>query len=72
MVDRNLRLYAHECGFELVFEPFLELGLAPVTLVARVAHAKAFTLGRTAQETEPDSPAAREVADLYRWAMERL
>ena len=45
------------------------LGLAPVTLGARVAHAKAFTLGRTAQETEPGSPAAREIADLYRWAM---
>ena len=50
----------------------LGLELAPVTLGARVAHAKAFTLGRSAQETEPDSPAAREVADLYRWAMERL
>ena len=35
------------------------LGLAPVTLGARVAHAKAFTLGRTAQETEPGSPAAQ-------------
>ena len=46
------------------------IGLAPVTLGARVAHAKAFTLGRTAQETEPASPAAREIADLYRWAME--
>ena len=48
------------------------LGLAPVTLGARVAHAKAFTLGRTAQETEPASPAAREIADLYRWAMEAV
>ena len=48
------------------------IGLAPVTLVARVAHAKAFTLGRTAQETEPASPAAREIADLYRWAMEAV
>ena len=48
------------------------LGLAPVTLGARVAHAKAFTLGRTTQETEPASPAAREIADLYRWAMEAV
>ena len=48
------------------------IGLAPVTLGARVAHAKAFTLGRTAQETEPASPAAREIADLYRWAMEAV
>ena len=50
----------------------LGLGLAPVTIGQRVAHAKAFTLGRTAQETEPASPAAREIADLYRWAMEAL
>ena len=47
-------------------------GLAPVTLGARVAHAKAFTLGRTAQETEPSSPAAVEAAALYRWVMEAL
>ena len=45
------------------------LGRAPVTLGARIAHARAFTLGRTAQETEPASPVAREIADLYRWAM---
>ena len=37
------------------------IGLAPVTLGARVAHAKAFTLGRTAQETEPASPAAKTI-----------
>jgi len=48
------------------------LGVAPVTLGARVAHAKAFTLGRTAQETEPSSPAAAEAVALYRWAMEAL
>ena len=48
------------------------LGRAPVTLGARIAHAKAFTLGRTAQETEPSSLAAREVANLYRWAMEAV
>ena len=48
------------------------LGRAPVTLGARIAHAKAFTLGRTAQETEPSSPAAREIADLYRFAMEAV
>ena len=50
----------------------LGLELAPVTLGARVAHAKAFTRGRTAQETEPSSLAARELADLYRWAMEAM
>ena len=32
------------------------LGRAPVTLGARIAHARAFTLGRTAQETEPAWP----------------
>ena len=48
------------------------LGRAPVTLGARIAHAKAFTLGRTAQETEPASLAAREIADLYRFAMEAV
>lgn len=44
--------------------------LCPAALVARVAHAKAFTLGRTAQETEPDSLAASEVVALYRWITE--
>ena len=48
------------------------LALAPVIIGARVAHAKAFTLGRTAQETEPSSLAAVEAAALYRWAMEAL
>ena len=41
--------------------------LCPVTLGARIAHAKAFMAGQTAQETEPNSPAAAEVAALYRW-----
>ena len=50
----------------------LGIGRAPVTLGARVAHAKAFTLGRTAQEAEPRSPAAAELEALYRWAMEAL
>ena len=50
----------------------LGLGLAPVTLGMRVAHAKAFTLGRTAQETEPASPAAHEIEALYRYCMEAL
>jgi chromosome partitioning protein len=41
--------------------------LCPVTIGARIAHGKAFMLGRTAQETEPNSLAAAEVAALYRW-----
>lgn len=39
----------------------------PVTLGARVAHVRAFTAGRTAQETEPRSLAATEIEALYRW-----
>ena len=38
----------------------------------RVAHAKAFTLGRTAQETEPGSPAVHEIEALCRYCMEAL
>ena len=48
------------------------LALCPVTLGGRVAHAKAFTLGRTAQEAEQDSPAAREIEGLYRFCMEAM
>ena len=43
--------------------------LAPVTLGARVAHVRAFTAGRTAQEIEPRSTAAQEIKALYRWAL---
>ena len=38
-----------------------------VDLAARVAHVRAFTAGRTAQETEPRSLAATEIEALYRW-----
>ena len=41
----------------------------PVTLGARVAHVRAFTAGRTAQETEPRSLAATEIKALYQWAL---
>lgn len=44
---------------------------APVTLGARVAHVRAFTTGRTAQETEPRSLAAKEVKELYRWLLRK-
>ena len=43
--------------------------LAPVTLGARVAHVRAFTAGRTAQEIEPRSTAAQEIKALYQWAI---
>lgn len=45
--------------------------LCPKGLGARVAHARAFTAGRTAMETEPRSLAAVETERLYRWTMER-
>ena len=45
--------------------------LCPVGIGQRVAHVKAFTAGRTAQETEPRSQAAAEITALYRWIMER-
>ena len=43
--------------------------LVPVTLGARVAHVRAFTSGRTAQEIEPKSSAAAEIKALYQWAI---
>ena len=46
--------------------------VCPVTLGARIAHAKAYMLGRTAQETEPRSPAAAEIGALYSWIMETM
>lgn len=49
----------------------LGAALCPRVLGARVAHARAFTAGRTAMETEPRSPAAIETELLYRWTMER-
>ena len=39
--------------------------VASVTFGARVAHPKAFVLGRSAQETEPSSPASQEIEALY-------
>ncbi len=50
----------------------LGLALAPVTLGARVAHPKAFVLGRSAQETEPRSAAAREIDALYHYCIEAM
>lgn len=44
--------------------------LCPVTLGHRIAHARAFTSGRTAEETEPRSRAAAEIAALYRWMIQ--
>ncbi|MDD9988448.1 MAG: AAA family ATPase [Spirochaetaceae bacterium] len=44
--------------------------VAPVLLHQRIAHVHAFTAGQTAQESEPESKAAAELAALYRWTME--
>lgn len=41
--------------------------VCPKTLGYRVAHARAFMSGRTAQELEPRSVAAAEAAALYEW-----
>ncbi len=46
------------------------VAVAPVLLHQRIAHVHAFTTGRTAQEIEPESKAAAELAALYRWTME--
>lgn len=43
--------------------------VAQTRLGARVAHSKAFMVGKTAAETEPRSPAAAELAALYTEAM---
>ena len=48
------------------------LAAAPITLGARVAHPKAFVLGRSAQETEPGSAAAREIEALYYYCIEAM
>jgi chromosome partitioning protein len=48
------------------------LRTAPVTLHQRAAYAHALTLGKTAQEYEPQGKAAGEVGDLYRWLKRAL
>lgn len=48
------------------------LKTAPITLHQRAAYAHALTLGKTAQEYEPDSKAADEISDLYRWLKKAL
>ncbi len=45
--------------------------VCPVVIGQRVAHAKAFVLGRSAQELEPTSKAAGEIADFYSWIIRR-
>jgi len=45
--------------------------VCPVVIGQRVAHAKAFIRGKTAQELEPTSKAAAEVGELYDWIIRR-
>jgi chromosome partitioning protein len=49
-----------------------ELEVAPVSLQQRAAFAHSLTVGKTAQEYEPESKAAQEVARLYQWLKRQL
>jgi chromosome partitioning protein len=44
-----------------------ELKVAPISLQQRAAYAHALTVGKTAQEYEPESKAADEMSHLYLW-----
>jgi len=43
------------------------LAVAPVAIQQRAAYGHALTVGKTAQEYEPDGKAAEETAQLYQW-----
>lgn len=49
-----------------------ECDLAPVTLHRRAAYRQASIVSRTAQESEPGTPAAEEAAQLYNWVAQQL
>jgi chromosome partitioning protein len=44
-----------------------KLPIAPVILHQRAAYAHALTLGKTAQEYEPEGKAAEEISELFNW-----
>jgi chromosome partitioning protein len=44
-----------------------KLPIAPVILHQRAAYAHALTLGKTAQEYEPEGKAAEEISKLFNW-----
>jgi chromosome partitioning protein len=48
------------------------LKTAPVTLHYRAAYGHALTIGKTAEEYEPESKAAGEIVQLYRWLKKKL
>jgi chromosome partitioning protein len=46
--------------------------IAPVLFHERAAYVTASITGRTAQETDPPSPAALEIHQLYTWICQQL
>jgi chromosome partitioning protein len=48
------------------------IGMSPAWLSDRVAFRRSIGEGASAQETEPDSKAAEEVAKLYKWVADQL
>ena len=50
----------------------MELPVCPAQVQSRVAHLDAMNRGMSASEWAPDSPAARELQDLWLWVAEEL
>jgi chromosome partitioning protein len=48
------------------------LDVAPVTLQQRAAFAHALTVGKTADEYEPNGKAAEEITQLFQWLWEKM
>lgn len=48
------------------------LDVAPVTLQQRAAFAHALTVGKTADEYEPNGKAAEEISQLFQWLWEEM
>ena len=50
----------------------MELPVCPALVQSRVAHLDAMNRGQSAAEWAPDSPAARELQNLWRWIADEL
>ena len=50
----------------------MELPVCPALVQSRVAHLDAMNRGQSASEWAPNSPAARELQDLWQWIAEEL
>jgi cellulose biosynthesis protein BcsQ len=50
----------------------MEVPVCPVLIQSRVAHLDAMNRGQSACEWAPDSPAARELNNLWQWIVEEL